>query len=271
MTKIENKEPSPTVGELHIGASEFPLPEYFSAKGMMRDPDWLDSYVSIVLQWPKSCTISLVYTEIIALAKSIGLAWEIGILDHTHLALEAGATAEQITEATKVAAATVGLAYLDRAVKGQGTLSRLDTRSTRVLQNVKEYFGVIPPCFRRRMIIEDSEFLNDLVVVTLPTRDSRTDIIDPKLRAYVSLAAAVVIGWEDGVSMYGKAALRFGATKDEVRDVILSVFKTFVSNSMAAGFRTPCHLPRLDNYTTMLSKYVDNGALAKRKRDRLSS
>jgi hypothetical protein len=60
---------------------------------------------------------------------------------------------------------------------------------------------------------------------------------------------------------YSKAARRFGESQGNVDDVVKSVFKTSVSNAMAAGFRTPCHIPRLDRYRTILRRYVEEGAL----------
>jgi alkylhydroperoxidase/carboxymuconolactone decarboxylase family protein YurZ len=254
-----------------LAKTELPTPGYFSAKGLLHDPDWVDSYLSIVLQWPKSCTIAVEDRQLIGLAKSLGFMWEPGILNHTDLALETGIKPEQITEAVKVVSSVIGLANLDNAAKSTGTANRLDEKRRRLLACVKEYFGVIPSVFRRTIVLEDLKWLNDLLLVTGPAYDSGHKIIHPRLRAYVALAAASVIGWEDGISLYAKVAQRFGGKKSEVHDIIKSVFKTTVSNSMAAGFRSPCHIPRLDKYTTILSSYVEKGALSKRKTDALSS
>jgi len=255
-----------------LARTELPAPGYFSAKGLLHDPQWVDSYISIVLQWPKSCTIAVDDRQLIGLAKSLAFMWEPGILNHTDLALETGFKPEQITEALKVVSAVVGLANLDKAVKGFGRSIQIDRKKHKALDKIEKFFGTIPEVFMRAVIVEDPAWLEDLLTVTLPAYDISGEIISPKLRAYVALAAASVVGWEEGIWLYGNTAQRFGATEREVHDVVKSVFKTSVSNSMAAGFRTPCHIPRLEQYSTILSSYLENGAYSqKRTKDRLSS
>jgi len=250
--------------------TELPVPGYFSARGLLKDPDWVDSYLSIVLQWPTTCSISVEERQLIGLAKSVAFMWEPGILNHTDLALETGSTPEQVTETIKTVASVVGLANLDRALRGQGSLKKLNAKKRSVLKNVSGYFGKIPECFKRRMIFEDPAWLIDLLKVTSPAYESNSEIMNPKLRALVALATAAVTGWDEGVSLYSKAAIRFGARNSETHDVIKSVFKTSVSNSMAGGFRTPCHIPSLEQYRTILSSFVESGALSKRNGDRLT-
>ena len=246
------------------------MPGYFSARGLLKDPDWVDSYLSIVLQWPSSCTIKVEDRQLIGLAKSLGFMWEPGILNHTDLALETGSTPEQVTETIRTTAAVVGLADLDRALRSQGTFAKLDSKKSKVLRKVSSYFGTVPPNFRRKMIFEDSDWLKDFLNVVSPAYESSSIVLNPSVRAMISLAACSVVGWEEGIAMYSKAALRFGAKGSEIHDVIKSVFKTSVSNSMASGFRSPCHIPNLERYRTILSSYVENGALAKRNGDRLT-
>ncbi len=253
-----------------LAKTELPTPGYFSAKGLLHDPQWVDSYISLVLQWPKSCTIAVDGRQLIGLAKSLAFMWEPGILNHTDLALETGFKPEQITEALKVASAVVGLANLDKAVKGFGTATHVDRKKHNAFDKIEKFFGTIPEVFMRIVIVEDPVWLEDLLAVTLPAYDNRSEIISPRLRTYVALATASVVGWEEGIRLYGNTAQSFGATEKEVHDVVKSVFKTSVSNSMAAGFRTPCHIPRLEQYSTILSSYVENGAFSqKRKKDRL--
>jgi len=254
-----------------LAKTELPTPGYFSAKGLLRDPDWVDSYISIVLQWPKSCTISVEDRQLVGLAKSLAFMWEPGILNHTDLALETGSTPEQITETLKTVTAVIGLATLDRAVRDLGTRSNLGIRERKALNEVKKYFRTIPSVFRRKVVVEDQSWFKDLLAVTRPSYDSSDIIIHPRLRALVSLAASSVIGWGEGITLYARVARNLGAKPSEVHDVIKSVFKTSVSNSMAAGFRSPCHIPSLKRYSTILSSYVANGALSKRKGDALSS
>jgi alkylhydroperoxidase/carboxymuconolactone decarboxylase family protein YurZ len=197
--------------------------------------------------------------------------WEPGILNHTDLALETGFTREQITEVVKVVSAVVGLANLDKAVRRKRTAPYLDAKRKKALNRVYKYFGRIPIVLRKIIVLEDLGWLSDLLAVTRPAYDDRDEIIQPKVRAYVALAAASVVGWEDGISLYPRVALRFGAKSVEIHDIIKSVFKTSVSNSMAAGFRSPCHIPTLEKYSTILSSYVEKGALSKRKADMLST
>src|SRR5208283_3093820 len=132
-----------------LAKTELPTPGYFSAKGLLHDPDWVDSYLSIVLQWPSACTISVEDRQLIGLAKSVAFMWEPGILNHTDLALETGSTPEQVTETIKTVASVVGLANLDRALKAQGTLRKLDSKKRIRLKKVSDYFGKVPECFKR--------------------------------------------------------------------------------------------------------------------------
>ena len=254
-----------------LAKTELPTPGYFSAKGLLHDPDWVDSYLSIVLQWPKSCTISVEDRQLIGLAKSLAFMWEPGILNHTDLALETGFKPEQITETLKVVAAVVGLANLDKAAKVIGTKSKIDRKQQKALVGVKKYFGTVPQVFMRTVVLENLDWLDELTSVTRPAYDSSNEIILPRVRGFVALAAASVIVWDEGISLYAKVCQRYGAKKSEVNDVIKSVFKTSVSNSMAAGFRSPCHIPTLEKYSTILSSYVEKGALTSRKADALSS
>lgn len=259
------------IAQEKLAKTELPAPGYFSAKGLFHDPDWVDSYLSIVLQWPKSCTISVEDRQLIGLAKSVAFNWEPGILNHTDLAFETGFKAEQITEAIKVVSAVVGLANLDRAFSADRVHRRLNPKLRKRFSEVEKYFGTVPRVFRTELAVEDDHWLRNLLTVTKPAYDNNgSRLINPLLRAYVALAGASVVGWTEGILLYSRAAVRFGAVKNEIHDVIRSVFKTSVSNSMAAGFRTPCHIPRLEEYRTILSSYIDNGGLApKRKADRL--
>jgi alkylhydroperoxidase/carboxymuconolactone decarboxylase family protein YurZ len=247
-----------------------PIPDYFSAKGMLRDQNWIEAYISTVLQWPKSCRLSVRDRQLIGLAKSLAFSWEPGILNHTDLALRTGSSPEQVSEVLKTTAMTVGLAQLDRAIQGLPK-ARLRGPTLEALKPIEEYFGEMPRCFRSRVVLEDRQWLEQLLQVSQPAYDARPDVIDPHVRALVCLAAAAVLGWEDGIRLYGIAAKRFGARDGEISDVVKSVFKTAVSNAMAEGFRVPCHIPRLEEYRTILSAYAEKGAFAKRKGDRLSA
>ncbi|OFX15247.1 hypothetical protein A3K71_02980 [archaeon RBG_16_50_20] len=253
-----------------------PAPDYFSAKGMMRDHDWLESYFSVVLQWPKTCTVSLKDRQLVGLAKSLAFNWEPGILNHTDLALKTGSTPEEVTEVIKATSATLGLAELDMTAQTKGTLKlselpRLNSLVRKSLKAIESYYRTVPSCFRHKIVTEDPQWFLDFVSVTKPAYDLGTKVLDPKLRSLVCLAAAAVMNWQNGVRLYSASARRFGATERETFDVIRSVFKTAVSNAMAAGFRIPCHIPNLRGYRTILRAYVDKGALAgKRRRDPLT-
>ncbi len=251
-------------------ATTLPLPDYFGAKGMLRDSEWVDAYLSTVLQWPKKCTLSTEDRQLVGLAKALAFSWEPGILNHTDLALNSGSSSEVVTEVLRTAAIAIGLADLDRATRGmaEGNPSG-DVRMR--LEPVREYFGALPRVFRRRAVLEDGLWLQAFLKVASPAYESRPDILHPRLRALVSLAAVAVTGWDEGVRLYGNTAKKFGATNPEVSDVVKSIFKTGVSNAMAAGFRTPCHIPRLEKYRTILSAYVDAGALAERRPEPLQA
>ncbi len=227
---------------------------------MLRDADWVDAYISAVMQWPKDCTLSTKDRQLVGLAKSLASSWEPGILNHTDLALASGSGAEAVSEVLRATSIVVGLANLDRATQGMTTCVPRK-RAALLLKPLREYFGSIPEVFTRELVLEDIEWLRRLLTVTKPAYDSRTEVIDPRLRSLVCLAAASVMGWGDGVRSCSRSAEKFGATKGEVADVVKSVFKTSVSNAMAAGFRTPCHIPRLDRYRTILSAYAAAGAL----------
>jgi alkylhydroperoxidase/carboxymuconolactone decarboxylase family protein YurZ len=241
---------------------ELPLPEYFAASGMLRDRDWVESYISMVLQWPKSCTIPTNERHLIGLAKALAFAWEPGILNHTDLALATGFRTSQVNEAIKAASATLGLAELDRATAALGRMKRGKIDRV-VLKPVANFFGAVPPFLRHRMVIEDRKWFRSLLTVARPAYDTEETLLDPRLRALICLAASAVVGWGDGTYLYSAAAKRFGASEKDTSDVIRSVFKTTVSNAMASGFRTPCHVPNLKKYRTLLKAYVENGALMK--------
>ncbi len=248
-----------------------PAPDYLAAKGILRDQQWVESYFSMVLQWPKTCSISLRERQLVGLAKSLAFNWEPGILNHIDLALKTGSTPEQVTEVIKAAAAVVGLARLEMAVSAVSTVKRpdldhLDSRLRNALKRVKIYFQTLPSCFMYEIILEDPEWLAELLTAARPAYDISPDVLAPKARSLVCLAAAAVMSWSDGTKLYSAASRRFGATNSEIHDVVKSVFKTAVSNAMAAGFRTPCHIPNLTRYRTMLSAYVENGG-SKTKRD----
>jgi alkylhydroperoxidase/carboxymuconolactone decarboxylase family protein YurZ len=254
--------------------STLPAPDYFAAKGMLRDGEWVESYFSMVLQWPKTCTISLKDRQLVGLAKSLAFNWEPGILNHTDLALGTGSTPEQITEVIKATAATIGLARLEMAAKAAGKTEhskrgRFNARFERALRPVRSYYLTVPSCFRHGIVVEDAEWFVEFLTAAHPAFDKSSDVLAPKVRSLVCLAAAAVEGWQEGIRLYSATSQRFGAKEDEISDVIKSVFKTAVSNAMAAGFRTPCHIPDLSGYRTMLRAYVEKGGLARKRGDPL--
>ena len=227
---------------------------------MLREGDWVEAYISAVMQWPKGCTLSTTDRQLVGLAKSLASSWEPGILNHTDLGLASGAGAEMVSVVLRAASITIGLANLDRAT--QGMTAGVPGKAAQLLLNpMEEYFGTLPNLFARGIVLDDTEWLRGLLIVSKPIYDSGSEVIHPRLRSLVCLAAAAVAGWGDGVKLFSLSADRFGATKGEVTDVVKSVFKTSVSNAMAVGFRTPCHIPRLDKYRTILSAYAAAGAL----------
>jgi len=236
---------------------------------MLSDHEWTQAYISLVLQWPKTCKIPSRERHLIGLAKALAFAWEPGILNHTDLALKMGYTPEQIAEVMKAVSVTLGLARLAAVSDSMGENRRLDPGTVRALSGVKSYFGVVPSLFKQRLVTEDRSWLDDLLVVTRPAWEAGPGALDPKLRALACLAASACAGWKEGTKLYSQAAKRFGATEKDTADVIRSVFKTTVSNSMAAGFRTPCHIPSLERYQTILSAYVSKGALTNKRTDPL--
>jgi alkylhydroperoxidase/carboxymuconolactone decarboxylase family protein YurZ len=249
-----------------------PPPAYFSAKGMLRDQEWVDSYFSTVLQWPKTCTISLQDRPLLGLAKAVAFSWEPGILNHTDLALRTGSKPDQITEVIKASSATIGLARLEVSAKAvektkYSRRARFNARLERALKPVRAYYLTVPSCFKYEIVVEDSEWFVNLLTVTRPAFDMSSDVLKPRVRSLVCLAAAGVVGWQEGVNLYSAASERFGASRREIADVVKSVFKTSVSNAVASGFRTPCHIPDLSGYRTMLRAYVQKGALETKGKD----
>ena len=170
---------------------------------------------------------------------------------------------------------TIGLAQLDSTLPVENTPERTVVpdvlRATELLGPVEEFFGQVPPLFRHSLLLKDRRWFSDFIIVTRPSYDIRKDVIGPRTRALVCLAAAAVLGWQNGVREYRIAAERFGAPARDADDVVKSVFKTAVSNAMAAGFRTPCHIPHLDRYRTILRTYVEEGALLGKGGDPLTS
>ncbi len=252
-----------------LPADTLPLPDYFGAKGMLSDSEWTQAYVSLVLQWPKSCGIPSKERHLIGLAKALAFGWEPGILNHTDLALRMDYSPEQVAEVLKATSVALGLARLSAAAGSTRSQDRLDPAAAKALADVKSFFGVIPSLFRRKLVLEDRGWLEELLRVARPAWDARKETLQPRLRALVCLAAAASAGWEEGIGLYREAAVRFGATEKDTADVVRSVFKTTVSNSMAVGFRTPCHIPNLEKFQTILSAYVREGALANKRTDPL--
>jgi alkylhydroperoxidase/carboxymuconolactone decarboxylase family protein YurZ len=256
--------------------ARLPPPAYFSAKGMLRDQEWIESYFSTVLQWPKTCTLSLQDRSLLGLAKAVAFNWEPGILNHTDLALRTCSTPDQITEVIKASAATIGLARLEMSAKAvektkHSRRAQFNPRLERALKAVRAYYLTVPSCFEHEIVNEDPDWFAELLTVARPAFESSPDVLAPKLRSLVCLAAAVAVGWNEGAKLYSAASRRFGATETQVSDVIRSIFKTSVSNAMAAGFRTPCHIPDLRGYQTMLRAYVEKGGLKKKRKDPLAN
>jgi alkylhydroperoxidase/carboxymuconolactone decarboxylase family protein YurZ len=247
-----------------------PVPEYFGAKGMLRDRKWVESYYSIVLQWPKGCTLSTQERNLIGLAKSLAFNWEPGILNHTDLALRSGLRPEAVSEVLRTAAVIIGLAQLDKTASAL-PVARLRQRDQAKFATVRRYFGEVPQFLEHDVILDDPKWLEELLVVAEPAWHRGNAIISQKTRSLICLAVASVMGWKEGIGLYKKVSMGSGSTAAEVEDVVKSVFKTAVSNAMAAGFRTPCHIPSLEKYKTILSAYVESGALAKRMFDPLES
>jgi alkylhydroperoxidase/carboxymuconolactone decarboxylase family protein YurZ len=250
--------------------AQLPPPGYFSAKGMLRDQEWVESYFSTVLQWPRTCTISLQDRPLLGLAKAVAFSWEPGVLNHTDLALRTGSTPDQITEVIKASSATIGLARLEVSAKAvektkRSRRARFTPRLERALKPVRAYYLTVPSCFKYEIVVEDSEWFVNLLTVTRPAFDMSSDVLEPRVRSLVCLAAAGVVGWQEGVKLYSAASGRFGARRREIADVVKSVFKTSVSNAVSSGFRTPCHIPDLRGYRTILRAYFEKGALANRK------
>jgi alkylhydroperoxidase/carboxymuconolactone decarboxylase family protein YurZ len=239
---------------------------------MLRDREWIESYFSVVLQWPKTCSISLADRQLVGLAKSLAFNWEPGILNHMDLALRTGSTPEQVTEVIKATAATIGLARLEIAVRSIQKTERsqrapFNSSFEHVLKPATSYYLTVPSCLKHRIVVEDAEWFVEFLTAARPAFETSSNVLKPKVRSLVCLAAATVVGWQEGIRLYSATSRRFGARKGEISDVIKSVFKTAVSNAMAAGFRTPCHIPDLSGYRTMLRAYVEKSALATKRRD----
>jgi alkylhydroperoxidase/carboxymuconolactone decarboxylase family protein YurZ len=136
---------------------------------------------------------------------------------------------------------------------------------SKALKPVKAYYHTLPTCFRYKIVVEDPKWFLELLTAASPAYDTKSTVLESRVRSLVCLAAASVMGWKEGIQLYSATSRRFGATKGQVSDVIRSVFKTAVSNAVAAGFRTPCHVPDLSRYRTMLRAYVRKSALTTRR------
>jgi len=242
-----------------------PPPPYFSVEGILDDDEWVNAYYVTVLRWHGSCTLNAKQRHLIGLAKAITYAWEPGVLTHTDLALENGSSKKEVVETVKVSALTIGLAELDRVAK----IARMTKSSDafdiiynktvinnilRTFPDLKRHIGAVPWFFRYRFLVQDMDYLKHFYTVTRPVLFG--DTISQQIRRLVTIIVSAIKSWDNGVKFFIHLAELESVPREAIVDVLRSVFKTAVSNSISVGFRCPCYIPK--NPYKLIKDYYKN-------------
>lgn len=118
-------------------------------------------------------------------------------------------------------------------------LTHADDLSDDIMADVEEMLGIVPfifPILRNR---PDTFALSTLA----DYRTSRPDSLDPKTAELIAIAAAASAGADSCLKVHIGAALKEGASRDEILDVLLiaaMIGKTRVLASALRRYREVC-------------------------------
>jgi alkylhydroperoxidase/carboxymuconolactone decarboxylase family protein YurZ len=247
------------------------VPEIYTVKALADNPSWLKLLHRWVFQWPQGCALDEKTKELVGLAKSIALTWEPGVLTNIEGALAAGATSNEITEATLVASTVAGLADLDQAlsaghfevISDDGADSSLSASVRRVYDDAIAILGGVPETYRFKILIENPDWLN---AVHESTKILYLDgVLERRARTLVSLGASAARRWERGIREHVDHALQSGASPRMIADVLCSIYKTSVSIGVETGFGVPCSIPEMSGFRLLKDYYPKQNAFSRSK------
>ena len=118
-------------------------------------------------------------------------------------------------------------------------LAHADDLGDDIVEDVREMLGVVPFIFT---ILRDRPDTFALSAIA-DYRISRPDSLDPKTAELIAVAAAAGAGAESCLKVHMGAALKEGATRDEILDTLLiaaMIGKTRVLASSLRRFREVC-------------------------------
>ena len=274
--KSANPESRKIYGEIERQSGS--VPEIYRVKALADNPTWLKLLHNSVFQWPRGCALDEKTKELVGLAKSIGHLWEPGVLTNIEGAIDAGATAKEITEAILIASTVVGLADLDYALRAAHfeiidddspqTAAIPDVLVQRVYDDAVATLGKVPELYRVKILTENADWLK---AIHESARIRYTNgVLGRKTKALICLGASAAKRWDTGIEEHLEFALRSGATPREVADVLCSTYKTAVSIGVQTGFSVPCSIPEMSGFR-LLRDYYSRTDLSDRSGQKSSS
>jgi alkylhydroperoxidase/carboxymuconolactone decarboxylase family protein YurZ len=243
-----------------------PAPSYIHEEGMLNDSDWLESYIRSVLMWPQDCKFDLKTRHLIGLAKAIAYFWEPGVLIHVDQALANGASRKEITDTIRIASVTVGLADLENSLKTICEMKLINSNYkfsqkeseifSKVFKDAEKTLVFLSQIHKSNFQIKDNKWLS-LLYKTSRILYKKTEL-DSKTQQFICIAVSAIRHWVQGLHIFGRNAIRKGASEKEISDVVNSTFKTGTSTSMQVGFRCPCFVPDMKKYVTIADHYLNS-------------
>jgi alkylhydroperoxidase/carboxymuconolactone decarboxylase family protein YurZ len=236
------------------------VPEIYRVKALADNPGWLRLLDESIFRWPESSVLDDKTRELVGLAKSIAYHWEPGVLTNIEGVLEAGGTAEEITETVLLASSVLGLAELEIVVGTdlpEGTADPSGSHSSTAVGEIRneavELFGEIPELYNSKLLSENPDWFAAVHKIS-KLRYAR-GILDPKTRALVCLAASAATHWDRGIREHSRMARKSGARVAEIVDVLCSIYKTAASIGVQMGFSVPCDIPRTRGFVLLADHY----------------
>ena len=238
------------------------IPEIYQVRALADNSRWLKLLDSFVFRWPRSCSLDEKTKELVGLAKSIAYLWEPGVLTNIEGALEAGAKADEITEAILVASTVSAFANAEKALCTASVHLEESAPSSSVINDAEvlaiyddagRTIGSIPELYTSKLLVENVDWLGAIHQSTKIQYSH--ECLDQKTKALVRLAASAAKGWERGIREHSSLALSSGATRREITDVLASIYKTTASIGVQVGFGVPCSIPEIQGFKLLKDYY----------------
>jgi alkylhydroperoxidase/carboxymuconolactone decarboxylase family protein YurZ len=234
------------------------IPTIYKVRALAENPEFLKLIHDSVLQWPKSNSLDAKTMELVGLAKSIAHNWEPGVLTNIEGAIEAGASEKELVEAILVTSSVLALADLDSALEvGDAQTQHNSMGKTpgieKIVEEAREKFTQVPEFYSTQIARENPDWLKSVHGLA-KVRYSK-GVLDNKTKALICLATSAVKHWSEGVREYVQYALRSGATKKEIADVLLSTHKTAGVIGIQMGLGVPCSVPQMPGFRLIADHY----------------